>query len=164
MLHIHVRRIKEFDSVAKPNKEKKEAATLGELKIFHENFMDTPLFRCFTLENGGPSTATPNQDKRILPGEYTLHTRRTGVTLPQEANKIGIWLHDPKSPSFANRFIMIHIGNYPQDTEGCLLLGYGENRNGTIASSSRAVGDFYDFVKENGGVGNFILTIFEIGE
>lgn len=164
MYKIEIERKYEIAKVKKQNKDREtfsyEPSTLGDLNIYDENGMK--VFWCKTLENGGPSTDTPNQDKRIVAREYKLATRPTGVTLPKDCNKIGIWLQDPNNPKFADRFIMIHVGNYPQDTEGCILLGEAYNTMlGTISSSTSACSRFYDFVKEKGGVGNFILNIKE---
>ncbi len=65
-------------------------------------------------------------------------------------------------PSFRNRRILIHIGNYPQDTEGCLLFGY-KRGNGAVFESTECIKDFFELVQKE-GVENFTLIIKEIKE
>ena len=70
----------------------------------------------YTLECSGPSTESPNLRRRILPGVYNLdwyHYGRQNEKVPILTNK--------KVPY--SRKILIHIGNYHENTEGCLLVG-----------------------------------------
>ncbi|WP_304419608.1 DUF5675 family protein, partial [uncultured Helicobacter sp.] len=58
---------------------------------------------------------------------------------------------DKELPSFRNRSILIHIGNYPQDTEGCILLGKSKNDStGTIGGSTQAILEFFNLCKKIG--------------
>lgn len=157
--YISVKRTREYVGIRKPRKTKIEGATIGELLI--KDTKNNILFKCFTLENEGSSTDTPRQDKRIMPRSYRLEWTNTSVTLPHEYKGRGLLLTcDSILPKFRDRRILIHIGNYPQDTEGCLLLGKADNRNGTISQSTIAVKQFYDIIKEK-GVENFELIIDE---
>lgn len=157
--YIYVKRIKEYVGIRKPRKAKIEGATIGELLI--KDTHNKILFKCFTLENEGSSTDTPRLDKRIMPRTYRIEWTNTSVTLPSEYKGRGLLLTcDSILPKFRDRRILIHIGNYPQDTEGCLLLGKGDNRNGTISQSTLAVKQFYDIIKEKGSE-NFELIIDE---
>lgn len=136
-----------------------EGSTVGYLTV--TNDIGKILFTCKTLENIGPSTDKAGQDRRIMPRTYKLEWTSTSVPLPSNANKTGLLLTcDDVLGSFRRRRILIHIGNYPQDTLGCLLLGNNE-ANGVIFGSADACGKFYNLIKEY-GVENFELEIVEI--
>ncbi|WP_394908911.1 DUF5675 family protein [uncultured Helicobacter sp.] len=154
-----LQRIKEFENIKKPNKTKIEGSTLGEFIVTNEK--GNKVFSCFTIENAGPSTDTPNQDKRIVAREYKLYWTESSVTLPKEYGRKCLSLYTDSLPSFKNRRIHIHIGNYPQDTEGCILLNHRSLGNGIGSESTRAVKEFYDLVSRE-GVENFTLVVKEI--
>ena len=69
----------------------------------------------FILEPAGPSTTTPNQDKRILEGQHNVEDYSSS----KYPDNVLVYSDDvPKS-----RRILIHIGNVPSETSGCLLPG-----------------------------------------
>lgn len=171
-----LQRIAEFNSVIKPNVSKVESSTIGIFEVFNEK--KELVFKSFCVENGGESTDTPNQDKRIVARDYLLKWSPTTITIPpkyrtksniSKAGKAkeefldkGLLLYTNEIPSFEKRRILIHIGNYPQDTEGCLLLcKYWNKKSGFANNSTLAVCEFYDLVA-NFGAENFTLTIKEI--
>lgn len=137
-----------------------------------DNEKGEDVFQCFVVENAGPSTDTPKQDKRIVARTYGLYWTESGVALPSDIKPRCLSLYTHEQPSFKDRRIHIHIGNYPQDTEGCLLLNYADNKNGTGGQSTQAVKDFYALVGKCGEVGkdgnvdkavlNFELIVREI--
>lgn len=165
MLTITLQRKKEYDNVEKPPNAKTgrvyktESSTIGELVVTDEK--GAQLFKCCTCENGGPSTDTPNQDKRIVARTYQLYWTESGVALPKEWKPKCLSTYTDERKEHKGRRIHIHIGNYPQDTEGCILLGYADNGNGTIGQSTDAVKNFYDLVQKH-GVENFRLQVREI--
>lgn len=165
MFLITLQRKKEYASVQKPPNAKTgrvyktEPSTIGELIV--ENESGEIIFACVTCENGGPSTDTPNQDKRIVARTYQLYWTESSVALPKEWKPKCISTYTDALASHKGRRIHIHIGNYPQDTEGCLLLGQVDNGNGTIGASTQAVKDFYDLVSKH-GIENFRLEVKEI--
>ena len=163
MYKIILQRKKEYENVNKPEKEgrkyKTESSTIGELSIQDES--EKEIFKCVTCENGGESTDTPNQDKRIIARVYKIYWTQSSVALPKDFKPKCISLYTDELPSFKERRIHIHIGNYPQDTEGCLLLGYTDSGDGTISQSTKAVSDFYNIVKSN-EIQDFTLEIREI--
>lgn len=120
---IHIRRLHQVPRVSKPGNPKVEAATIGILRFLKiEGFQAIPQYTCITIENGGDSSPLPNRDKRIMPGEYYLGLQDTSVPLPREHQNKGLMLTSPMYPDFSSRRIFLHAGNYPQDTQGCILL------------------------------------------
>lgn len=168
MFNIIVDRQKEYEGIQKPNKTKIEGATIGIVNIyetegrFYPNGSEESLLQCYSLENAGASTDIAGQDKRIIAREYNIEWTATGVCVPKKYKGQGLLLScDSVLPSFRRRRILIHIGNYPQDSEGCLLFGKVDNKNGTIGKSTIAIEEFYDFVKAR-GTENFRLIVREI--
>ncbi|MFO7851906.1 MAG: DUF5675 family protein [Bacteroidales bacterium] len=107
----------------------------------------------YILEPGGPPTATPNTDKRIPAGIYFIEpysgTKHKDVYI--------IWNNQvPKS-----RAILLHIGNFHKDTEGCLLPGTSysiSNNNYVVWLSEEKFNQLKDFL----GTNKAILHIFGI--
>lgn len=168
MFNVIIDRKSEYAGIQKPNRARIEGSTVGVLNIYetdgrlYPTLEEESLFTCFTLENAGESTDTPQQDKRIVAREYNLEWSASSVSLPKSYKGQGLLLScDSIVPAFRRRRILIHIGNYPQDSEGCILLGLTDSGKGTIGKSTDAVKQFYDFVKEK-GVENFRLIIKEI--
>jgi hypothetical protein len=69
----------------------------------------------YILEPAGPSTATANQDQRIPAGAYNLAPHVNSILHSEWA------LYNDDVP--LSRAILLHIGNGPGDTEGCLIPG-----------------------------------------
>ncbi|QKF86105.1 hypothetical protein CBLAS_0920 [Campylobacter blaseri] len=109
--------------------------TIGAFSLFDED--NKLLLSGFTLEPSGPDTVMPNQDRRIPEGAYKA-----------------IWEYSPKFNRFLpvlfnekvskDRRILIHYGNYPKDTEGCILFGDSYNNSGVFNSRDM----FANFEKE----------------
>ena len=83
----------------------------------------------YFLEPPGPSTTTPNQNRRIPEGTYNLEWN-TGSKYPD-----ALRLYNDEVPR--SRAILIHKGNYPTDTLGCLLPGSSSSTN--FVGSSRPI-------------------------
>lgn len=168
MLDIIIKRRKEYPEVVWYRGDKRlepEPSTISDVVIKRG---DSIIYRCYCLENGGPSTDTPKQDKRIIARKYKLYETESTVSLPKEFTKRNgikrcISLYTDELPSFKNRRIHIHIGNAPQDTEGCLLLGAVDNKNGTISGSTQTIRDVYNLLFLE-GLDKVSLEIFEIGD
>lgn len=161
MLKVIVQREKEYENIKYPAAQNKvSSSTIGTLKVVNED--NKEIFNCFTLENIGPSTDESGKDKRIVARKYNLEWTSTSIPLPSKYTGRGLLLTcDKELPSFRNRRILIHIGNYDADTLGCLLLGNKDGKNGVIFESTDAVLKFYDLVSKYGAE-NFELEIKEI--
>jgi hypothetical protein len=95
-------------------------ATMGELGVNGQTL-------CYTLE---PAPGGGSEGKGAIPeGTYTAHLRY------DKKDQWRIQLDDV--PGFTG--IQIHIGNYPKDTEGCILVGMDSDEDaGTLSRSSEA--------------------------
>ena len=158
-----------------------EDATIGILEI--KSPEGVIIWRCFTLENGGDSTDKSGQDKRIIARDYNLRwtSSNTNKALakkyPKWARKsvrgdelvkdgttgeaIAIWLTTDEIQGFNQRRILIHSGNESSHTNGCILLGNKNNKNGTIGDSVDCVREFFAKIAEI-GIKNVILRIKEM--
>ncbi|MGL2818958.1 DUF5675 family protein [Helicobacter pylori] len=160
---------------------KKESGMLGIFRVFesthdqgisdqeivsHYKNKDA-LFSCFSLENSGEPTDTPNLDKPIIARDYELEWSDTSCTVPKEyQNKKCnnerhevLQLIDPNNKDFTNRKILIHVGNSAHDTLGCILLGMQHDEE-MIYKSNEAVKKFFDLVKDK-GVNNFLFKVID---
>ena len=43
--------------------------------------------------------------------------------------------------------ILIHAGNYPKNTTGCILLGQSINNEGDLVNSRKAIDEFMELIK-----------------
>ncbi|MFD2162286.1 DUF5675 family protein [Paradesertivirga mongoliensis] len=92
----------------------------------------------YFIEPAGPSTTKSNQDKRVPAGTYNL--------ILNVGTKYGLRLYNDEVPQ--SRAILIHIGNYPGDTEGCLLPGSSVGEN-FVGGSGGVLKQIMDHFKNN---------------
>ena len=80
-------------------------------------------FQCFILEDGFNATKIKHRT-RILPGIYQIAKRTEGSFAARHKARYGHSFvpHLLNVPGF--EYILIHTGNDPNDTSGCLLPGY----------------------------------------
>ncbi len=98
--------------------------TIGKLTITDEG---KRLFECYTLEPAGEDTTASGQDKRIPQGEYDAEFYRS----PRFNRRLPLLYNDKVSKA---RKILIHNGNFPQDTLGCILVGDRSDDKGVYNS------------------------------
>lgn len=161
-INIVIKRKKEYKDVKWTRKcveLKRENATIGNVEVYKDGKV---IYKCYSCENGGKSTDERGWDRRIVARQYGLYETTSNVSLPKEYKPRCISLYTDNLPSFKSRRIHLHIGNAPQDTEGCILFGEVDNKNGTIGTSTVAVKKIYDLCF-NEGLENCKLNIVELG-
>lgn len=158
---LEVQRLKEYPK-GSTQFTQKEGSTIGKITLISE--IGQELFTGYTCENLGPSTDTPNQDKRIIARTYQLEWTKTSKN---GNSKLGKWVNKAllltcdELPNFRNRRILIHIGNYSTNTEGCILVGTSQSNNGAINSSVDAINKLFNTL-ENIELENVELVVKEI--
>lgn len=102
---------------------------------------------CFTLEDEKRTTKVKGET-RIAAGTYQIKFRKEGGHHAKYAKDFGVMHHGmlelQNVPNF--QFILIHIGNFEKDTDGCLLVGETANSNHTIGSSTVAYKRVYPVI------------------
>lgn len=94
-----------------------------------------PEFLCYTLEDGPHELKVPGET-RIPAGLYPLELRTFGGFHERYARRFPeihqgmLWIRDV--PQFED--VLVHCGNTPSDTSGCLLLGELPNAAGEAES------------------------------
>ncbi len=114
-------------------------------RVFQDNRCTLGILRCeglilCTLEDPSQHQKIPGKT-RIPAGTYELSLRRKSPMADRYRERFGpmhkgmIWLRDV--PDF--QWVYFHIGNDPEDTEGCLLVGEAMSPYyGHVTSSARA--------------------------
>ena len=121
-------------------------ATLGLLSDVTDS--SSPRFLCYTLEDQR-QTHKVYGETRIPAGRYEVTLRTEGGKHQAYKSRYGAWhkgmLWIRRVPGF--KWILIHVGNTDEDTEGCLLVGNSAIQNitaeGSIGSSRAAYARIY---------------------
>lgn len=106
--------------------------TLGRLQIIDDdipNALKSVIFECYTLEPRGDDEIRRGLDKRIPEGKYDLRWHDS----PKFKRRL-LHLFNAEVPK--DRYILIHKGNYPGDTLGCILLGESYSQKGVFNSTN----------------------------
>ena len=91
-----------------------EKSTIGKLFINGENF-------CDTLEN--PYINNERNISCIPEGQYKVRLRLARESATRD------YLHLLVQDVPNRKWILVHIGNYPSQTQGCILVGNGREHN-----------------------------------
>lgn len=93
------------------------------------------------LEPAGPSTTTPNQDRRIPEGVYNIEN----YSSKKYPNNFLLSNEDvPKE-----RLILYHSGNYGRNTEGCNMPGATKGE-GFVGNSKKKMQELRVFINSIG--------------
>lgn len=138
--------------------------TIGDLYIDN-------IFYCNTLEDtdrGLTSSMTEQEINKIkIKGKTAIPTGKYKITLdiisPRFSNSSLYKSIDGKLPRLLNvpgfDGILIHIGNTPKDTDGCILVGYNKIK-GQVLNSKDTFNDLYTKLLEAKSKGELIsITI-----
>jgi len=104
-------------------------------------------FICHGLEDEYREDKIPGET-RIPAGTYKLDVRKEGGFHNRYSRMFGafhrgmLWVRNV--PNF--KWILIHIGNYESNTDGCLLLGRADYQAMTVWQSKTTYKRFYDLV------------------
>lgn len=161
MVEIKIERKKEYKAVKwqwKGKIYKPEDSTISDVSIIKDGNV---ILKCYCCENGGESTDIPRKDKRVVARKYFLYKTQSNVSLPKKYKPNCISTYSPEAPNHINRRIHLHIGNCPQNTEGCFLFGMVDNKNGTIGQSTIAVEKIYDICFKE-GLENCYINLIEL--
>lgn len=117
----------------------------------------------FALEDGFRPVKVPGET-RIPPGRYKIVKRTHGKFYDQYRKKYGhkFAIEIQGVPGFSD--ILIHIGNTPKDTRGCILVGFGILKDKSLGkapdliSSESAYLALYDLLEKEfeKGIDSFI--------
>jgi len=111
------------------------------------------VFDCFTLEDGHKETKVKGKT-RIPAGRYPIIMRMYGEHFEKYSKRFGEEhpiIEIGNVPNFTD--ILIHIGNYIEDTEGCILpgtrFGWDGKRAYYVSNSTEAYLRLHKWVLEN---------------
>jgi hypothetical protein len=110
----------------------------------------TQRFLCFTLEDQAQAGHKIRGETRIPAGIYDLELRREGGFHQRYSSRFTAihegMIHVLSVPNF--EFILWHVGNDDNDTEGCLLLGDVATVRGRLERSTDAYKRVYPIVRD----------------
>lgn len=121
---------------------------------------------CWTLEDE-KRTEKVYGETRIPAGVYNITLRREGTHHTKYAQKFGglhkgmLWIRDV--PNF--EYILIHIGNFDEDTEGCILVGSAARLmpEKKLEQSTEAYLKLYQMVCDFASVGALEIEVSDEG-
>lgn len=126
---------------------KDSSFTLGKLSVNGIDF-------CYTLEDVVRSNGFKVAGQTAIPsGTYEIDMDTVSPKYSSRGSKSQYLKCENKVPRLKNvpgfDGILIHIGNYTTDTEGCLLVGTSRNTSkGTISNSTTAFWQLYEILDE----------------
>lgn len=140
-----------------------EETTLGLLSII--DVPRVPTFLCYTLEDEYRARKVAGET-RIPAGTYKVTLRTIGGKNARYAKRFPdmhkgmLWVRNV--PGF--KYILIHIGNDEDDTEGCLLVGNSVTENlvgvGIIGASKNAYSRIYPLIADRIAAGEEVTITY----
>lgn len=100
-------------------------STIGELRI--PDAQNSELRAAYVLERPGPDTTQSGRRLRVPEGTFNLKWQGTTTLRGIEKYLPVPWLHNAQVAD--SRYIYIHNGNYPRNTDGCLLVGSSRSKD-----------------------------------
>nr|DAN20019.1 MAG TPA: hypothetical protein [Caudoviricetes sp.] len=111
--------------------------TIGKFELREAD--EKPLLSGYTLEPAGEDCVTPGRDLRVPQGVYETAWEYS----PRFGRVLATLFNEEVSK---NRRILIHAGNYPKDTLGCVLIGAKADERG-IYDSKKTLETFMERAK-----------------
>lgn len=108
----------------------------------------------YFLERPGPDTTVSNQNKRIPEGSYKIKWHNSSLPGVKLHNPVPI-LYNSQVPQ--SRAILIHNGNYPRNSKGCLLIGSSKGLD-FVGGSVPKLAELKAFI-DSEGIENFTISI-----
>ncbi|WP_341645975.1 DUF5675 family protein [Thauera sp. SDU_THAU2] len=102
-----------------------DASTISELSS------NNGILKGYVLERPGPDTTRSGLRLRIPEGTYRLKWHNSNIPSVKPYNPVPLLYNSTVSEG---RYILIHNGNYPSNTDGCLLVG--ETKGSNVVNSS----------------------------
>lgn len=99
--------------------------TLGKFELYDDQ--KNMVLKGYTLEPAGDDCVERGLDRRIPKGIY----KTTPHNSPRFKEELPLLYNNLVPP---DRYILIHCGNYGDDTEGCILVGSNWDNNGVYNS------------------------------
>jgi RHS repeat-associated protein len=109
----------------------------------------------YILERPGPSTTQSGQRLRIPAGTYNL-MKSPGTAKDIKLHAEWELYNDQVSDS---RHILFHLGNYPRNTDGCLLVGSSRDVDFVGGNSTKATDALNNYI--NSFNGNVVVNIYD---
>ncbi|NMG71312.1 DUF5675 family protein [Parazoarcus communis] len=108
----------------------------------------------YVLERPGPDTTQAGLRLRIPEGIYRLKWHNSNIDAVKQHNPVPLLYNNQVSEG---RYILIHNGNYPHNTDGCLLVG--ETRGTDFVGSSVSMLQTLKAFLQSNGIENVNLSI-----
>ncbi len=108
----------------------------------------------YILERPGPDTTTSGLRKRIPEGNYKIKWHSSNINSVKSYNPVPL-LYNAAVPQ--SRYILIHNGNYPRNTDGCLLIGSTRGQD-FVGGSAAKLKELKEFLTQE-GIENFTVTV-----
>lgn len=118
-----------------------ESSTISEFSISSAQYGE--LKYGYILERPGCDETTAGRRQRIPEGSYNLKWQDS-TDLPWVRQHLPVpWLYNDQVP--ASRYVYVHNGNYPRNTDGGLLIGSGRATD-MVTHSAEALNSFKNFL------------------